>query len=158
MSQALLVSLPLAFKTARQLEALGPDFFVEVHEHILLEPGFSVLDSDAVVMPVQPVYQGLDAGFVEMAQVGGGLSRFLAHHEGLGGDEAECVDYHFPLDGLDGIDHYSDGAGGELFEGLLGVDVDGGEPASEPRMRVVPSNYDFWSAGIFSQRSSALSR
>ena len=60
-----------------------------------------------------------------MAQVGGCLSRFLTHHEGLRGDEAECVYHHFPFDGLDGVDDYSDGAGCELFKGLLGVDIDG---------------------------------
>ena len=99
-------------------------------------------------MPVQAVYQSLNAGFVQVAQVGCCLSRFLAHHEGLGGDETEGVDDNFALDGLDGVDDYGDGTGGELLEGLLRVDVDGGEPAAEAGMGMVPAYYCFWSADL----------
>ena len=56
-------------------------------------------------------------------------------------DEAEGVDHDFSLDGLNRVDDDRDGAGSELFEGLLGVDVDRGEPAAEPRMGVVPAYY-----------------
>ena len=80
-----------------------------------------------------------------MAQVGGGLAGFLAEHEGLWIDEAEGVDDDFAFDGLDGVDDDGDGAGGELLEGLLGVDVDGGEPATEAGVGVVPTNDCFWS-------------
>ena len=62
-------------------------------------------------------------------------------------DEAEGVDDDFAFDGLDGVDDDSDGAGGELFEGLLRVDVDGGEPAAEAGVGVVPADYCFGSAG-----------
>ena len=51
-----------------------------------------------------------------MAQVGGCLSRFLAHHKGLRGDEAEGIYHDLPFNGLNGINHYSDGAGCELFK------------------------------------------
>jgi hypothetical protein len=97
-------------------------------------------------MPVQAVDQSLDAGFVEVAQVGGCLTGFLAHHEGLRSDEAEGVDDDFALDRLDGVDDDGDGAGGELLEGLLRVDVDRGEPAAEARVGMVPAYYCFWSA------------
>ena len=90
--------------------------------------------------------QGLDTGCVEVAEVGGGLSRFLPEHEGLRVDEAEGVDDDFAFDGLDGVDDDGDGAGGELFEGLLRVDVDAGEPAAEARVGVVPAYYCFGSA------------
>ena len=76
-----------------------------------------------------------------MTYVGWGLAGLVAHHEGLRVYEAEGVDDDFALDGLDGVDDDGDGAGGELLEGLLGVDVDGGEPAAETGMRVVPA-YD----------------
>lgn len=42
--------------------------------------GFLVVDCNRVVVSVQPVDECLDGGFVEMAEVGGGLSGFLAHH------------------------------------------------------------------------------
>jgi hypothetical protein len=48
----------------------------------------------------------------------------VAHHEGLRVDEAEGIDDDFALDGLDGVDDDGDGAGSELLERLLGVDVD----------------------------------
>jgi hypothetical protein len=52
----------------------------------------------------------------------------------LGVYEAEGVNDDFALDGLNGVDDDGDGAGCELLEGLLGVDVDGGQPAAEARM------------------------
>ena len=87
----------------------------------------------------------LDGGFVQVAEVRGGLARFLAQHERLRVDEAEGVDDDFALDGLDGVDDDGDGARGELLEGLLRVDVDGGEPAAEARVGVVPAYYCFGS-------------
>jgi hypothetical protein len=69
----------------------------------------------------------------------------LAQHEGLRVDEAEGVDYDFAFDGLDWVDDYGDGAGGELFEGLLGVNIDGGEPAAETGMGMVPADDSFGS-------------
>lgn len=80
-----------------------------------------------------------------MTEVRGALAGFLAEHQGLGVDEAEGVDYDFAFDGLDGVDDDGDGAGGELFEGLLCVYVDGGEPAAEAGVGVVPSYYCLWS-------------
>lgn len=91
------------------------------------------------------MYEGLYTRFIQMPQVGRGLPGFLAQHEGLRVDEAEGVDDDFALDGLDGVDDDGDGARGELFEGLLRVDVDGGEPAAEAGVGVVPAYYCFWS-------------
>ena len=88
-----------------------------------------------------------------MTEIRGRLTGFLAHHEGLRIYEAEGVNDDFSLDGLDGVDDDGDGAGGELFEGLLGVDVDGGEPAAKAGMRVVPAYYRFWSFHSIDQRS-----
>ena len=97
-------------------------------------------------MAVEAVDEGLDGGFVEVAEVGGRLARLLAHHQHLRVDEAEGVDDDFALDGLDGVDDDGDGARGQLLEGLLRVDVDAGEPAAEARVAVVPS-YDCLGAG-----------
>jgi len=71
----------------------------------------------------------------------------LAEHEGLWVDEAEGVDYNFAFDGLDWVDDYGDGSGGELFEGLLGVDIDGGKPAAETGMGMVPADNSLGSVG-----------
>ena len=88
--------------------------------------------------------EGLDGGLVEVAEVGGALPRLLAQHECLRVDEAEGVDDNFALDGLDRVDDDGDGAGRELLEGLLRIDVDGGEPAAEAGVGVVPAYYCFW--------------
>ena len=69
--------------------------------------------------------QSLDGGFIEMAQVGGTLTGFLAEHERLWVDQSESVNDDFALDGLDGIDDYGNSSGSKLFEGLLCVDIDG---------------------------------
>jgi hypothetical protein len=61
-----------------------------------------------------------------MSEVRSCLPRFMAHHESLGIDESERVNHDLSFDRLYGIDDYGDGAGGELFEGLLGIYVDGG--------------------------------
>jgi hypothetical protein len=58
----------------------------------------------------------------------------VAHHKGLRVDEAEGVDDDLALDRLDGVDDDGDGAGGELLERLLRVDVDRRQPAAEPGM------------------------
>ncbi|KAL8865861.1 MAG: hypothetical protein Q9174_006652, partial [Haloplaca sp. 1 TL-2023] len=63
-----------------------------------------------------PMYQGLNRRFVEMTKIRGGLTGFLAHHEGLGVYETEGIDDDFSFDGLNGVDNDGDGAGGELFE------------------------------------------
>lgn len=105
---------------------------------------FSVVDSDRVVMPVQTVDQSLNRRFVEMAQIGCGLARLLTKHQGLWVDEAESVDDNLTLNGLDRIDDNGDSTRSELFEGLLGVDIDTGQPATETRMGVVPADNRFW--------------
>lgn len=62
--------------------------------------------------------------------------------------ETEGIDYDFSFDGLDGVDYDGYCARGELFEGLLGVYVDGGEPAAETGMGVVPAYYCFVASGL----------
>jgi len=116
---------------------------VQVHEHVFLEMGFLVIDSYAIVVAVEAMDEGLNGGFVEVAEVGGGLPRFLAEHQELRGDEPKCVDDDFAFDGLDGVDDDCDGARGELLEGLLCVDVYAGEPAAEAGVGVVPADDNF---------------
>jgi hypothetical protein len=58
----------------------------------------------------------------------------VAHHEGLRVDETEGIDDDFALDGLDGVDYDGNGAGCELLERLLCVDIDRRQPAAETGM------------------------
>ena len=51
---------------------------MQVHEHVFLEVGFLVVDCDGVVVAVEPVDEGLDGGFIEVSEVGGGLPGLLA--------------------------------------------------------------------------------
>lgn len=69
-----------------------------------------------------------------MTQVGCGLSGLLSEHERVGVDGTECVNDNLTLHGLDGIDDDGNGTGGELFEGLLGIDIDTREPTTKTRM------------------------
>ena len=144
--QLFLVARAFALEVVH-LQGLGPDLLVQVHEHVLFQARFAVVDADAVVVAVEAVDEGLDGGFVEVPQVGGRLPGLVAHHERLRVDEAEGVDDDFALDGLDGVDDDGDGARGQLLEGLLRVDVDRGEPAAEARVGVVPAYY-----GLVSRR------
>lgn len=73
------------------------------------------------------------------------MAGFLAEHKGLRVDEAEGINYDFAFDGLDGVDDYSDSTRSELFEGLLSVDIDRGEPAAETGMGMVPADDSLWS-------------
>lgn len=107
---------------------------VQIHQHILLQRRLAVVDANGVVVAVEAVDEGLDRGLVQMADIGGGLAGFVAHHEGLWVYQAEGVDDDFALDRLDGVNHDGNGARGELLERLLCVDVDRRQPAAEARM------------------------
>lgn len=68
--------------------------FVQVLQHLLLELVLAVVDADGVVVCVEAVDAGLDAGLVEEADVGCGLAGLLAHEDHLRVDQAERVDHH----------------------------------------------------------------
>lgn len=59
-----------------------------------------------------------------MPQIGSGLARLLPKHQRLWVDEAEGVDDDFTLDGLDRVDNNGNCTRSELFERLLGIDID----------------------------------
>lgn len=93
-----------------------------------------------------------------MTQVGCCLTGFLAHDNSLGLDESEGIDDDLAFDGLDGVNDDGDGTRRELFEGLLGVDIDGREPAAETRVRVIPANDGFWSTILLISRRHKIER
>jgi hypothetical protein len=72
------------------------------------------------------------------------LTGLLAHDNSLGLNETESINDDLALHRLDGINDNGDGAGSELLEGLLGIDIDGGKPASETGVGVIPSNDSLW--------------
>lgn len=76
-------------------------------------------------MAIETVNKSLYGGFVQMSQVGGSLSWFVTHHECLRVDQPKCINHNFAFYRLYRIDDDSDSTRGELFEGLLCVDVDG---------------------------------
>lgn len=79
-----------------------------------------------------------------MSQIGSRLARLLAKHKGLWVNEAEGINDDFTLDGLDGVDDNGDSTRGELFERLLGIDIDTRQPTAETWMGVVPADNRFW--------------
>jgi hypothetical protein len=80
----------------------------------------------------------------------------VAHHQRLRVYEAEGVDDDLAFYGLDGVDDDGDGAGGELLEGLLRVDIDRGKPAAEAGMRVVPADDRLLSAGVLALHEGVI--
>jgi len=76
-------------------------------------------------MSVQAVDEGLDRRLVEMSQVRSTLSGFLAEHERLWVNQTESINDNLALDGLNRIDNHCNSPRGQLFEGLLGIDIDG---------------------------------
>lgn len=76
----------------------------------------------------------LNRGLVQVAKVGRALSGLLTQHEGLRVDQTEGIDDNLALDGLNGIDDNGDSAGCQLLEGLLRVDIDRRQPATETGM------------------------
>lgn len=94
-------------------------------------------------MSVKAMDQSLNGWLVQVAQVGGGLARFLAHHQRLWVDQAECIDDNFALHGLNGIDNDGDGSWCELLKTLLGVDINRREPAAKTGMGVIPADDRF---------------
>ena len=85
-------------------------------------------------MSVETVNESLDRRLVEVPQVGGTLTWFLAKHERLGVDESESINDDLALHRLNGINDDGDGSGCKLFEGLLGIDIDGRQPAAKSGM------------------------
>lgn len=122
------------------LQSLSPDMLVQIHKHVLLQACLAVVDSNAIIVTVETVDQSLNRGLVQVTQVGGCLARLLAHDNSLWLDKAESINDNLALHGLDRIHDDSHRTGSELFEGLLGVDIDRREPAAETRVRVIPSN------------------
>jgi hypothetical protein len=49
-------------------------------------------------------------------------------------DESESINDDFAFDRLDGVNDNSDGSWGQLFKGLLGIDIDRRKPAAKTRM------------------------
>jgi hypothetical protein len=131
--QAVVVALALALEVVHE-QRLGPHVLVQVHQHVLLQRRLPVVDAYRVVVAVKAVDERLDRGLVEVADVGRRLAGLVAHHERLRVNEAEGVDDDLALDRLDGVDDDGDGAGRELLERLLRVDVDRRQPAAEAGM------------------------
>lgn len=98
-------------------------------------------------MSVEAVDERLYRRLVKMTQVGRALSGLLTKHQSLWVDESESIDNNLALDGLYGVDDDGDSAGCQLLEGLLGVDINRGKPATETRMRMVPADDRFGPRG-----------
>lgn len=124
----------LLFSEIIHLQGFGPDVLMQVHQHILLEARFPIVDPNAVIVPIQAVDQSLNGWFIEMSQVRRRLTRLLTHHERLRADQPEGVNHDLSLDRLYWVDHHRNGSRCQLFKRLLGIDIDRGEPAAEARM------------------------
>ena len=120
--QFLLVAFALLLEVIH-LKSFRPHMLVEVHQHVFLKPRLPIVDADTVVMPIQTVNQRLDRRVVQVSKIGRALTRLLTHHEGLRVDQSERIDHDLAFDGLYRIDDDGNSPWGELFEGLLSVDI-----------------------------------
>ena len=78
---------------------------------------------------------------MQVANVGSGLTGFLAHEQELWVDESEGVNDDLALHGLDRVNHDGHGTVVQRLKALLCVHINSRQPASEPRVRVVPSDH-----------------
>ena len=62
------------------------------------------------------MYERLDRGFVDMANVRCRLSGFASRNNSVRVDKAESINNHFPLHRLDRIDDYCNGSTVQLFK------------------------------------------
>lgn len=100
------------------VQALRPVGPVEVEQHFVVEVVLVGADDHGIVVTVETVDEGLDAGLLEVADHGGGLARLEAHHEALRADEAEGVHDDLAAHALHRVHHHGDAARVELFEAL----------------------------------------
>lgn len=75
-------------------------------------------------MTVETVDESLNGWFIQVTDVGSGLSWFVTHHESLWVNEAECIYHDLAFYGLNRIDDNRDSARCKLLERLLCVDID----------------------------------
>lgn len=117
-----------------QLQAACPVLLVEIHKHRLFDFTFPVVNRDRVVMPIQTVYQGLNAGLLDVSDIGGSLPWLNPHDDCSGRNSPESIYYDFPFDRLNRINHDGDSSRVHHFECLLGVDIHTRQPAAKAWM------------------------
>lgn len=81
---------------------------MQVHQHRLFKVRLAVIHHDRIIVPIQPMDEGLDARFVDLSDIRRRLPGLLASKDGLWTDETESVNHNFTLHGLNGVDHYGD--------------------------------------------------
>ena len=99
-----------------QPQTLRPIPLVQIHQHRLLQLRLPVVHGDRVIMPVQPMDQGLNAGLVDMTDIGCRLTGLLTSEDCMWVYESEGVNDDLSFDRLNGVDHDRDRTGGEGFE------------------------------------------
>ena len=83
---------------------------------------------------------GNKRGLLDVANVGSCLSRLDAHHDDLWVNAAEGVDDNLTLDRLNGIYDNCNSTRVQHFLRFLSLNISTGEPRSETRMGMVPSD------------------
>jgi hypothetical protein len=121
-----LLILCLVIAEVPKLQRICPVLFVKVHEHGLFKLRLPVIHSNRIVVSIQTVNQCLNAGLLDVANVGRRLSRLNAHHDCCRRNSSECVYHDLSFDGLDWVHHDSYSTRVHHFESLLSVYVDTG--------------------------------
>uniref|UniRef100_A0A7S0CMA4 Uncharacterized protein n=1 Tax=Proboscia inermis TaxID=420281 RepID=A0A7S0CMA4_9STRA len=100
-----------------------------------------IINHDGIIMTIQSVDQRLNARFVQMPDVAGGLSWFLPQHHQLRIDQSKTINHNFPLDALNRIHHQRHGPRIQRFERILGINIHPTQPAPEPRVGMIPPHH-----------------
>mmetsp|Transcript_17976 Transcript_17976/g.48884 ORF Transcript_17976/g.48884 Transcript_17976/m.48884 type:complete len:212 (+) Transcript_17976:2631-3266(+) len=91
----------------------------------------------------------LNTRLLQMTNIGRGLSWFLSQHHELRIDQTKAVNHHLALDGLDGIHHHRHGTRIQRLKRRLRINIRRRQPATKPRMRVIPSHHHFRPSRLF---------
>mmetsp|Transcript_24751 Transcript_24751/g.57698 ORF Transcript_24751/g.57698 Transcript_24751/m.57698 type:complete len:266 (-) Transcript_24751:471-1268(-) len=114
--------LLMGFK-AIDCEARSPIAFMQVHQHLFFQFVLTIINDNRIIMSVEAMNQSLNRRFLQMTNIGRGLSWLLSQHHQLGIDQAKAINHHLAFDGLDGIHHESDSSRVECLKRRLCVNV-----------------------------------
>lgn len=125
-------------------KTMSPLLLMKIQQHLLLQLVFTIIRGNRIIMAIESMNKSLstrfkvnrhilknkserhkvnstylNTGFLQMANVGGSLSWFLAGHGILWVDQSKSIQNYFSLDGLNWINDHSHCSWIELFKGLI---------------------------------------
>jgi len=132
-----------------ELKRLWPVNFIQIQKHSLLDFTLSIVDGNWIIMLVKATSKGNNTWLSQMTNVGGSLSRLLPSHHGLRINRSERIDHNFTFNWLNWINNDTDSFWIKLLLWFLSTNICSWKPATESRMRMVPSYTNLISSNLF---------